>query len=76
MSLNELWTASNSEFSPLVTKYLQLPLAFILLAFGVILTGSVALSRSIIGCAACTSAAAIAFGFGVVYLSRATGTYI
>ncbi|PWY80674.1 hypothetical protein BO70DRAFT_396965 [Aspergillus heteromorphus CBS 117.55] len=77
MSLNEVWeAASASPFYPLIAKDSQLTVGFTLLLAAFLLTGLFGLNRSLLSIASFGVPAALAFGFGAVFMICAVGVYV
>ncbi|PYH42076.1 putative DNA repair protein Rad1 [Aspergillus saccharolyticus JOP 1030-1] len=77
MSLNLVWeAASASPYSPLIAKDSQFFVGFSLLLAAFILTGLFGLNRSFTSIAFFGVPAALAFGFGAVYMICAVGVYL
>ncbi|PYH91487.1 DNA repair protein RAD1 [Aspergillus ellipticus CBS 707.79] len=76
MSLNEVWeAASASPFAPLIAKDSQFFVGFTLLLAAFILTGLFGLNRSFLSIVSFGVPAALAFGFGAVFMICAVGVY-
>ncbi|KAK6340214.1 hypothetical protein TWF730_001981 [Orbilia blumenaviensis] len=73
----ELWNAAaNTPFSPMIGKSLHSPVAFLLLAFGAILTIVFSINKSLTLAPVIAIPASIAFGIGSVYALAAGGVYV
>ncbi|KAI1650050.1 hypothetical protein F4815DRAFT_441982 [Daldinia loculata] len=76
-SLHEIWqTAPGSPFLPTVGKGSQFLVGFVLLLFGLTLTGAFALNRSLVNLPLYGVPASLAVAFGTVYMFCAVGVYV
>ncbi|KAJ5138551.1 uncharacterized protein N7515_003399 [Penicillium bovifimosum] len=77
MSLNEVWeAASATPFVPLISKDSQFTVGFNLLLIALITATLFGLNRSFLGIASLGVPAALAFGFGAVFMICAAGVYV
>ncbi|CEJ85402.1 Putative DNA repair protein [[Torrubiella] hemipterigena] len=76
-SLHEVWqAASGNPFHPSISKDSQFYISFLLLLFGIAVTGVFALNRSFASVIALGIPASLAIAFGVVYMFCAVGVYV
>ncbi|KAI1378659.1 hypothetical protein F4677DRAFT_374101 [Hypoxylon crocopeplum] len=76
-SLHEIWqTAPGSPFLPTVGKGSQFLVGFLLLLFGLFVTGAFALNRSFANLPIYSVPASLAVAFGTVYMFCAVGVYV
>ncbi|OBT74118.1 hypothetical protein VF21_07099 [Pseudogymnoascus sp. 05NY08] len=74
-SLREVWEgAVGNQFAPSISKDSQFSLGFSLLAFGILLSGY--FDRSVTNLPLVGVPAALAIGFGAVYMICAVGVYV
>ncbi|KAJ6090126.1 hypothetical protein N7486_008941 [Penicillium sp. IBT 16267x] len=77
MSLNEVWeAASATPFHPIVSKDSQFAIGFNLLLVAVIASGLFGLNRSFLSLFTLGVPAALATGFGAVFMICAVGVYV
>ncbi|OBT44660.1 hypothetical protein VE02_01329 [Pseudogymnoascus sp. 03VT05] len=76
-SLREVWEgAVGNQFAPSISKDSQFSLGFSLLALGILLSGYFGLNRSVTNLPLVGVPAALAIGFGAVYMICAVGVYV
>ncbi|BDD58521.1 ssDNA endodeoxyribonuclease [Monascus purpureus] len=77
MSLNQLWeAASTNPYSPPVEKDRQFAIGFGLLLIAFVYSGLFSLNLSFKSIISSGLPAALAFGFGAVYMICAVGVYV
>ncbi|OQE13419.1 hypothetical protein PENFLA_c048G00262 [Penicillium flavigenum] len=77
MSLNEVWeAASATPFIPLIAKDSQFSVGFNLLLVALVTATLFGLNRSFLGIVSLGFPAALAFGFGAVFMICAAGVYV
>ncbi|KAJ5206118.1 hypothetical protein N7491_003264 [Penicillium cf. griseofulvum] len=77
MSLNEVWeAASATPFTPLIAKDSQFSVGFNLLLLALVTATLFGLNQSFLGIASLGFPAALAFGFGAVFMICAAGVYV
>ncbi|KAL1795051.1 hypothetical protein ACET3X_006867 [Alternaria dauci] len=75
--LVDVWeAAASSPFSPAIGKDTQFTVGFVLLATSLVLTTLFGMNRSLVNLPVLGGPAALAFGFGAVYMICAVGVYV
>ncbi|KAF2820268.1 hypothetical protein CC86DRAFT_305072 [Ophiobolus disseminans] len=75
--LLDVWeAASGSPYYPAVGKNTQFTVGFVLLLFSLVLGAVFGLNRSFVNLPLLGGPAAVAFGFGAVYMICAVGVYV